>query len=418
MSKYLLPLFFLLNPILSEAQLNPAITCWKVNGTGATGFGGYQTNVQQVQYSTNNVYISTTDIADWIPIGYDWPNNPWFAEAQNFVFKITLSPQEKPSNKTETGYGHIGLWTNGVSIYNPKDAKSYLDSSVWFQNAFFFEHLDIETMDSCFGHPNGLHEYHLHVHPACLWNETDSTNHAPLLGYAFDGFPIYGCYAYANTNGTGAIKRLKSSYRLRSISDRTTLPDGTVLTPPYYGPSLLSFPLGAYMEDYEFVQGLGDLDEHNGRFCVTPEYPNGIYAYFVTIDYSNAGNSVPVFPYVLGKTFYGVLQPGNMGPNTGHNTITETVTVYTSASDPQNDLQYALYPNPSSSALHFFAAASYHSNMQVRLFNNMGQEVKRIENIQAAVAYQFDVADLAEGIYVMRIEAGDKKSISKILIVR
>ena len=29
--------------------------------------------------------------------------------------------------------------------------------------------------------------------------------------------------------------------------------------------------------------GEGDLDEHNGRYCVTPDFPNGVYAYFATI---------------------------------------------------------------------------------------------------------------------------------------
>ena len=58
---------------------------------------------------------------------------------------------------------------------------------------------------------------------------------------------------------------------------------------------------GTYYEDYEYVAGLGDLDEHNGRQCKTPEYPDGIYAYFVTVDEEN----LPVYPYVIGTTYYG-----------------------------------------------------------------------------------------------------------------
>jgi hypothetical protein len=107
----------------STAQSNPAIRSWIINAEGKTGFGNFKTNVQQVQYSTNNVYVTTNSIADWTPIGYDWPNNPWFPEAQNFVFKITLNPKEKTTAKTPTPYGHIGIWTNGVSIYNPKMPK-------------------------------------------------------------------------------------------------------------------------------------------------------------------------------------------------------------------------------------------------------------------------------------------------------
>jgi hypothetical protein len=43
----------------------------------------------------------------------------------------------------------------------------------------------------------------------------NSSEHSPLLGFAYDGFPIYGAYAYANTDGSGAITRMKSSYQLK-----------------------------------------------------------------------------------------------------------------------------------------------------------------------------------------------------------
>ena len=58
---------------------------------------------------------------------------------------------------------------------------------------------------------------------------------AALLGYAFDGYPIYGPDGYANANGSGGIVRLRSSYRFRSITQRHTLPDGTR---PVSGPGL------------------------------------------------------------------------------------------------------------------------------------------------------------------------------------
>ena len=58
--------------------------------------------------------------------------------------------------------------------------------------------------------------------------------------------------------------------------------------------------MGIFVEDYTFANS-GDLDTHNGRYCVTPDYPTGTYAYFCTID--NTGH--PVYPYVVGNTFYG-----------------------------------------------------------------------------------------------------------------
>lgn len=81
------------------------------------------------------------------------------------------------------------------------------------------------------------------------------------MGYAFDGYPIYGAFGYTDPNNSGsAIKRITSSYRLRSITQRTTLPNGSTLSSSQYGPAVsASYPLGSFIQDYEYVQGIGDL---------------------------------------------------------------------------------------------------------------------------------------------------------------
>ena len=169
--------------------------------------------------------------------------------------------------------------------------------------------------------------YHPHQNPVCEYTANSST-HSPLLGYAFDGFPIYGPYGYANTNGTGGIRRITSSYRTRNITQRRTLPDGTVLQASQYGPDASTAnPLGKYGEDFEYVSGLGDLDEYNGRISVTPEYPNGIYAYFVTITDTGAS----AYPYLIGAQYYGVVAAENITQQ-GQVTITEPVTTYVPSS--------------------------------------------------------------------------------------
>ena len=62
--------------------------------------------------------------------------------------------------------------------------------------------------------------------------------------------------------------------------------------------------MGTFVDDYEWIAtvdtGKTRLDINNGRFCVTPEYPQGTYAYFITIDATNT----PVYPYILGENFY------------------------------------------------------------------------------------------------------------------
>ena len=130
--------------------------------------------------------------------------------------------------------------------------------------------------------------------------EVESNIHSPIIGWAYDGNPIYGPYGFENNDGTGPIKRLKSGYRLVELENRPS-----------------QFPLGYFVEDYEYVgseSGLEDyttsdiiLDVHNGRFCVTPEYPNGTYAYFCTVGDTLdefEGYKKPVFPYVIGNEFY------------------------------------------------------------------------------------------------------------------
>ena len=208
-------------------------------------------------------------------------------------------------------------------MFNALDAMSYQNQNIWHQNAVVVEG---PSFDSCLGHPQQTGAYHHHQNPRCLYT-ANSAQHSQLLGYAYDGFPIYGPYGYANTNGTGGIKRMTSSYRLRNITQRRTLADGTSLSASQYGPDVSNtFPLGYYAEDYEYVSGLGDLDQYNGRFSVTPEYPSGTYAYFVTIN--SDGSSA--YPFIIGPKYYGVVATENITAH-GQVSVTESVTVYNSA---------------------------------------------------------------------------------------
>ena len=297
-------------PLIISAQ-GPEITSWILNLNGATNpsYPNELTNVQDVCYTNTDVYVSCSCIP-----GYDigpWSQNPNQPANQNFVFKISLNPQENTGNKTKAPMGHTGVWSNGVSIFNAEDGMSYNNQGVWNQNALYFEGV---SFDDCLGHPAPNGEYHHHVNPTCLYDDSDDQNHSPIIGYAFDNFPIYGAYGYTNTNGTGSIKRMESSYQLKNITTRSN------------GPTLNQYPLGAYLEDHEHVSGSGDLDEYNGRHCITPEYPNGTYAYFITID----ANLDPVYPYTPGPYYYGIAQgSGNLGPQSGHHTIPSNCTTYT-----------------------------------------------------------------------------------------
>ena len=379
----------------------PEITSWVRNTTGATGYNGIASNVQIVQYSTNNVYISCTCIPGY-SIG-PWTGNPNVASNQNFVFKITRNPLQNTGTLTNVGLGHIGVWTNGVSVFNVSDAQSYMSQGIWNRNAYYWEG---PGFDNCLGHPQMQGEYHHHVSPTCLYNDADSTHHSPIIGYAFDGFPIYGAYAYTNTNGTGAIKRMISSYVLSAATTRTN------------GPAVNStYPTGCFIEDYSFVAASGDLDVRNGRFCVTPEYPAGTYAYFVTID--AALN--PVFPYTFFGNFYGVVQAGNTGMGSGHVTISESTTVYngpTGIRETQPQIKFEVTPNPVRDFAFIYFDPSSANNIKGTMFNAKGQLLETIDNLQPSISYSFDMRKYPAGIYFLHLETDKQNVVQKIVKVK
>jgi hypothetical protein len=126
--------------------------------------------------------------------------------------------------------------------------------------------------------------------------------HSPIIGWAYDGNPIYGPYGYADPEG-GAVKRMQSSYRILN----------SALRPSQY-------PVGFFIEDY-FYDGDGDLDIYNGRYCKTPEFPDGVYAYFTTINPTEESDGPfrsylkPAFPYIIGDSYKSNLISFNYNQN-------------------------------------------------------------------------------------------------------
>ncbi|AOO10673.1 hypothetical protein RW060613_085 [Synechococcus phage S-RIM8] len=171
--------------------------------------------------------------------------------------------------------------------------------------------------------------------------------HSPIIGWAFDGTPIYGPYGYQDpTDQTSDLIRVSSSYRLKTnlVYDQITNPN------PYRieGSPLSVDPAGTFIEDYVYSFASGDLDQYNGRFCKTPEYPEGRYCYFVTIDNTEDGN--PVFPYVLGPSFNSVVDSWNLVDSAIQQNIPRGVVRFR---DPyQNvDIDVERIPNASTNAL-------------------------------------------------------------------
>ena len=238
----------------------------------------------------------------------------------------TYTYYDQRNGRTATPLGAIGISANGVVFFNPS-AGNGGNPPVGFNWNAHFEGSPVDFGDdSCGGHPEQTGQYHYHdTHFLDCWkanaamanyndyyggsqfngdNLRHPDGHSKLVGFAFDGFPIYGPYGYEDPwEATQNTRPMLSQYRTRNIE---------VGGRPDYGNTPQNPPAGSLMQDWEYIEGLGDLDYHNGRFCVTPEFPSGTYAYFLSTQESDVDN--PAFPYMIGSTLRETInQPANNG---------------------------------------------------------------------------------------------------------
>ena len=207
-------------------------------------------------------------------------NNPNRLVVATETFRIPLNPVYN-ATPTDTSLGTVGVAVNGIPIYNPfEDANQTAATGRIFS--------------SCCGHPQLNGVYHYHKYPTCLrllkgdiWqsekekcDEIDaliaSGGHSPLIGFAMDGWPVYGPVGWRDSSRQS--KLLKSSHTGSNDS--------------YGNPT--------------YISGSGDLDECNGINSPTPEFPEGIYHYAMSLE-ANANGTVvreisPYFGYDVRNT--------------------------------------------------------------------------------------------------------------------
>jgi hypothetical protein len=336
MKKLLLALLLL--PTLVQAQ--SIVNGWTMNVGGKKGSYYLNNGGQPVTYT----WTVSNDSADALRVAYNndsvWIRsqgltdnmgkwlNPGGATAQNYVHRLPRNPTVPATKTVAPKQGAIGLLLNGIPIYGLTNAASWTGTTnanpqaggqgVWNVEVGLSEGF---VLDTAFGaHPQQAGAYHTHATPYRLYKNTPSTQHSPLIGFAFDGYPVYGPYGYVTaTNSASGVTRMKTGYSLRNISTRTTMPTipngGGAASQT--GPAVSqTYPLGTYVEDYEWLAANGgDLDQYNGRYCVTPEYPGGTYAYFITISAAGA----TVFPHIIGVYYYGAPVTANYPIGQGSN---------------------------------------------------------------------------------------------------
>jgi hypothetical protein len=396
-------------PFLSAIAQSPIVSSWKINTTGKTVMDGSTpiiVDVESVFYDSSYIYVKTSGVPDY----YSFTNNNGNVNAASdlkAVFKITRTPQQNTGTPFSTlGGGQYGLYLDGTLLFNGEDARSYKNANVWHQLAYYFEWQD---MDNSWGHSTPTKQYHHHVLDLAMQDTTKSMVHSPLIGYSFDGYPIYGPFGHKDPlDANSKIVRMTASYQKRNITDRTTLPDGTVLSSSQYGPVLGgSYPLGCYREDYIYVKGSGMLDEHNGIFTKTPEYPNGTYAYFAILD----STLRPVYPYILGQSLYGVPTQGNFGPMGGQNTIPTGAVKYTGKSGVENVTSrghLSFYPNPATDKVHLDLPVASQS-WTLEISDLSGRSLWHTTG--NGTAADLDISTLAKGMYFLKASNAETQSV-------
>ena len=223
------------------------------------------------------------------------------ASTQNYTWIIPLNPVANETVTMAPERGPIAITVTGVPLYGPEEGPG--GDAVALHHGYFVENRQPIELGICGGHsgPGGTYHYHfdancMHWHSGSSnqwkdilnWNTDliDNTKHSPIIGFAFDGFAIYGPFGY---DKDGILVEMKSSYQLH--------PDKN----GYGG-----------IDDWEYIEGLGHLDECNGILSLVPESKEPIYHYHST---QKNGSGQIGFPYFL-LCYKGVPEESNFNIGT------------------------------------------------------------------------------------------------------
>lgn len=225
-----------------------------------------------ISYSTTDIYVENTNTDK----KYQLPNYA--------IADLTSSANIIINNSTPLSNTTIGITTTGMPILNPSSVNTWQNEGAWhYSNTFRSNPVENAT-------------YVITPASAGL-TEWSTTEHSPIVGWAFDGIPIYGPYGYTNPlDNTSDITNIKSAFELRS-GQRTSGPLGNYT--------------GEFVQDYAYNPVLGgqpgyvgsttkpDTVSYNMRYGYTPDSPSiPIWFYVTTID----DDGQPMFPYIVGGT--------------------------------------------------------------------------------------------------------------------
>jgi len=285
--------FILLLSVLScdEADMIMNLDCMDTNSTyliDLDASGCNQTTGLTPSFSmtenpgTDTRTFTTNNIPGHLTGSFPNPGNPNTISEQNNTLTVDLTPALASDItsiiNSSTGWPQyeFGIILSGITI-DPAAAEYWRNTSNnqldfnWNYEALS-SGIDLGT-DCNNAHVQPSGEYHYHGTPsAYLEGLNVDGSQMVMIGYAADGFPIYYKYGYIDAgNAASGLMALIPGYRLKEKErggDGISTPDGC--------------PDGTFVQDYEYLASVGDLDECNGRTGVTPEYPHGTYYYVIT----------------------------------------------------------------------------------------------------------------------------------------
>lgn len=224
------------------------------------------------------------------------------AQEQEYAWKIPLYPEAAETVIQAPDRGPVAISVNGVPFFGPEDGPG--GDAVASHHGYYVEDRQAVILGVCGGHsgPGGTFHYHydancVHWHPEKVnrnWIDwiMDFLNPnilSPVIGFSFDGYPIYGPYG---NNSSGELAEMRSSYRLKTGKTG-------------YGG----------IDDWEYVQGLGDLDECNGITSTIPDTSEKMYHYHAS---KISGDDGIGFPYFI-LCYHGVPEESNFLQGSGQN---------------------------------------------------------------------------------------------------
>ena len=301
----------------ASTDFTTGVTTISVGDTVAFGQNiGYVEETREVQNC-----VVTGGVGYWPP----GPACPVMQGRQGFFSQSPSLRDEETDGECETGIGTLGYLVNGAAIFGWGDTNSFDGAGDWQNLAVVFEEFDL---DVCLGHSAGG-DYHLHNYGRCLRDQLgdDGTDHSPVIGFAADGFPVYGPYEAADTfalsgwaardydDPNSATGCGVAGERTCELVDRYDLSAGIVDTPSdgpttsetvssLSGNSIIAAS-GAYFEDYYYTGATvtgAQLDANNGH-----DTNDGRgYHYHFTQTIEN-GVTELVFPYTFGPRYSGII---------------------------------------------------------------------------------------------------------------